>query len=304
MLRQRDGRRGPGAVLTPGRATLAGCIALGLWAFLALLSRWAQPAPPLGLAAAGLLVGGIAGVGILVLRGQLGRLRAPAWAWLHGVAGIGGYHALYFAALAWAPPVTANLLNYSWPLLTVLLAAPLRGLRLGPRHLGGVLLGAAGVALLLGEAASGGPAGPRTTLGLLCAAGAALTWALYSVLAARFVAVPAEAVFGFCIVAGLLLGAAHLVLEPASAPVLDAWPAVLLLGLGPMGAAFWLWDFGMKRGDPRLLGTLAYAIPVVSTLLLVAQGEGRLTPAVVGATVLVVAGGALAATAARSTARP
>ena len=50
-----------------------------------------------------------------------------------------------------------------------------------------------------------------------------------------------------------------------------------LLGLGPTGAAFFLWDHGMKRGDPRLLGTLAYAVPVASTLLLVAIGEGALS---------------------------
>ncbi len=53
----------------------------------------------------------------------------------------------------------------------------------------------------------------------------------------------------------------------------------------------------MKRGDPRLLGTLAYAVPVASTLLLVAAGEGALTPSLLAALVLVAGGGWLAATA-------
>ena len=70
-----------------------------------------------------------------------------------------------------------------------------------------------------------------------------------------------------------------------------------LLGLGPMGAAFFLWDAGMKRGDPRLLGTLGYAMPVASTLLLALFGLGALSWQALVAAALVVGGGLLAATA-------
>lgn len=285
-------------------ATLAGCAALALWAFLAPLARLAQPLPPLLLTALGFAAGGLLGLGVVATRGRLGALRQPPLAWLHGVGGLAGFHALYFAALALAPPVEANLLNYTWPLLIVLLAAPLRGLRLGPQRLTGVGLGAAGAALLL----SGGASFPVEAMaGFACAIAAAITWALYSVLAARFAGVPTEAVAGFCLVSAALAFAAHLALEPLAWPLdwpLDwpgarQWLAVLLLGLGPMGAAFFLWDIGMKRGDPRLLGTLGYGTPVASTLLLVALGEGRLSWQVVVATLLVAGGGLLAALARR-----
>jgi drug/metabolite transporter (DMT)-like permease len=111
--------------------------------------------------------------------------------------------------------------------------------------------------------------------------------------------VPSEAVAGFCLASGVLAGLAHLALEPAA--VLDArqWRVVALLGLGPTGAAFFLWDHGMKRGDPRLLGTLAYAVPVASTLLLVSIGEGALSPRMLLAAALVSGGGLLAALAGR-----
>lgn len=177
---------------SPHRATIAGCGALALWAFLAPLARLAQPLPPPLLTALGFAAGGGLGLVVLVARGRLRVQRQPPLAWVHGVGGLAGFHALYFAALALAPPVEANLLNYTWPLLIVLLAA-------------------------------------------------------------------------------------HLALEPAVWPGGRQWLAVLLLGLGPMGAAFFLWDLGMKRGDPRLLGTLGYGTPVASTLLLVALGEGALT---------------------------
>jgi drug/metabolite transporter (DMT)-like permease len=210
------------------------------------------------------------------------------------VGGLFGYHALYFAALALAPAVEANLLNYLWPLLIVLLSAPVLGLRLGPRRLAGVALGFAGCALLVGAGASF-PAGAGW--GFACAVGCAVVWAVYSVTSKRMAAVPTDALAGFCIATALLAGAAHLAFEATVVPDARQWAAVLLLGAGPLGAAFFLWDAGMKRGDPRLLGTLAYAVPVASTLLLVAAGEGALDGRVAVAAALVAGGGLLAATA-------
>ena len=275
-------------------STLAGLGALALWAFLAVLSRLAAGLPPLQLTAMAFGVAGLGGVGFLAATRRLGALRQRPAAWAHGVGGLFGYHALYFAALAYAPAVEANLLNYLWPLLIVLLSAPLLGLRLGPRRLAGVGLGVAGCAVLLG---SGARFPVEAWFGFVCAVGAAVVWALYSVLAKRLAAVPTEAVAGFCAASALLATLAHLVFEPTVAPDARQWLAVLLLGAGPVGAAFFLWDVGMKRGDPRLLGTLAYAVPVLSTLLLVARGEGALTPALLLALVLVAGGGWLAATA-------
>ncbi|WP_426955890.1 aromatic amino acid exporter YddG [Muricoccus radiodurans] len=274
--------------------TLAGIGALVLWAFLALLARGAAGLPPLQVTAIAFAVGGALATLWLALRGQLGALRQPPIAWVHGVGGLFGYHALYFAAVAWAPPVEANLLNYLWPLLIVLLSAPILGLRLGPRRLAGVGLGLLGCGLVVGAGAS---FPPGALPGFLCAAGAALTWAVYSVTARRLAAVPTEAVAGFCLGAALLAGLAHLAFEPTVTPGVRQWLSAVLLGLGPVGAAFFLWDVGMKRGDPRLLGTLAYAVPVASTLLLIAAGEGTLSWRVALAVVLVVGGGWLAASA-------
>ncbi|TDH61419.1 DMT family transporter [Dankookia rubra] len=278
--------------------TLAGCAALLLWAFLALLARLAQPVPPLLLTGLAFAVGGTLGLLVVAARGRLGALRQPPLVWLHGVGGLAGYHALYFAALALAPPVEANLLNYTWPLLIVLLAAPLRGLRLGPRRLAGVGLGALGAVLLLAGGGTGG-FGAGAPAGYALALAAGLTWALYSVLSGtpRLARTPTEAVAGFCLAAAAVTLAGHLAFEPPGWPGPAQWPAILLLGIGPVGAAFFLWDLGMKRGDPRLLGTLAYATPVGSTLLLVAFGEGRLGGSVLAAAALVVGGGVLAATA-------
>jgi len=131
-------------------ATLAGCGAIGLWAFLALLSRAASEVPPLQLTAISFAISAALGVARLAGRGQLVELRQPALVWLHGVGGLFGFHALYFASLARAPAATANLINYTWPLLLVLLSAVTLGLRLTWRHLLGTILALLGCAALLG----------------------------------------------------------------------------------------------------------------------------------------------------------
>jgi drug/metabolite transporter (DMT)-like permease len=291
----------PAATAATAQATLVGAAAILLWAFLAPLARVAQghdaPLPPMLLTGLGFAVGGGLALLLVAAKGRLALLRQPPLAWVHGVGGLAGFHALYFASLALAPPVEANLLNYLWPLLIVLLSAPILGLRLGLWRLAGAAMGGAGAALLLGA----GAAFPASAaLGFGCALLSALTWALYSVLSRRMAAVPTEAVAGFCLASAALALAAHLVFETTPASVtLPQAGAVLLLGLGPMGAAFFLWDIGMKRGDPRLLGTLAYATPVASTLLLAASGEGVLGWRAMAAAGL-VAGGGLVASRAKS----
>ncbi|HSW15588.1 MAG TPA: EamA family transporter, partial [Ramlibacter sp.] len=41
-----------------------------------------------------------------------------------------------------------------------------------------------------------------------------------------------------------------------------------VMGLGPLGAAFFLWDAALKKGDARQIGILSYITPLASTVLL------------------------------------
>ncbi len=282
--------------MRPAPATIAGLGAIALWSFLALLSRAASGVPPLELTALAFAVSSMIGLGVVAASGRLSLLRQPPLAWMHGVGGLAGYHALYFAALGLAPAAEANLINYSWPLLIVLFAAPLLGLRLTFRRAMGAALGAAGTILLLSQGGSGARDG-LAWLGDLLALCAAVIWALYSVLSRRLGAVPTEAVAGFCAASAVLAGGAHFAFEASVMPDRIACLAILAMGAGPVGAAFFLWDIGMKRGDPRLLGTLAYATPVASTLLLCVAGFAPWSLVLMIAAISVAVGGLLAATA-------
>ena len=273
------------------QATWVGFGAIALWSALALLTAASGAAPPFERAALTFAIGGSAGLVYAVARGRLAALKQPPKVWLVGVGGLFGYHALYFAALRAAPPAQASLVAYLWPLLIVLMSAALPGERLRAKHVLGAALGFCGAALLLwGRLGEGRPG-----VGLWLAVGCAVVWSSYSV-ASRFLkSAPTEAVAGFCLVTSALAAVCHALFETTVWPANGAEIAAIVgLGLGPVGLAFYLWDFGVKRGDIRLLGVAAYAAPVLSTLLLVLAGFAPAT-ATLGLACAAIVGGAVIA---------
>ena len=283
--------------MTASRATLIGSLAILLWATLAILTASTGAVPPFLLTALTFAVAGCASLAVAALRpGGLSALRQPWPAWAHGVGGLFGFHFFYFTALKLAPPAEASLVAYLWPLLIVLFAAALPGGRLAGRHLAGAALGLAGAGMLLADLAGGLGFSAEHAAGYAAAAACAVVWAGYSVTGRSFAHVPTEALAGFCLATSALAGLCHLALEATVWPAgLAEWLAVLALGLGPVGLAFFAWDVGMKRGDVATLGVAAYAAPLLSTLLLVASGLAQPTAVLAGGCALIV-GGALVAT--------
>ena len=280
-------------------ATFIGLSAIALWSVLALLTASAGAIPPFELAALTFSIGGAFGLIYAAARGRLAALLQPWQVWAVGVGGLFGYHALYFAALRRAPPAEASLVAYLWPLLIVLFSGLLPGERLRARHVVGAVLGFAGAATLFVARAGGLEAHPldaRVAIGYGLALGCAFVWSGYSVLSRRLKAAPTEAVAGFCIVTAALATLCHFAFETSVAPAGAAqWAAIVGLGLGPVGLAFYVWDYGVKHGDIRLLGVAAYAAPVLSTLILVVTGFAPAT-ASLGLACALIVGGALVAT--------
>jgi drug/metabolite transporter (DMT)-like permease len=289
--------------MTTRTATTIGLIAILLWSMLALFTAATGTIPPFQLNAMTFLVGGLVGVVSWIVRPQgLRALRQKPVVWALGIGGLFGYHALYFAALRWAPPAESGLINYLWPLLIVLFSSLLPGEHLRRSHIAGALLGFAGVVVLI---AGRGAFDARAEYmpGYICAFIAAFVWAGYSVLSRRFGQVPTDAVAGFCLMTSLLSLVCHLIFETTVWPETDVqWLALLALGLGPVGAAFYVWDIGMKRGDIRFLGVASYATPVLSTLLLVAAGYAEPTLTLALACGLIVAGALIATLTSKKTA--
>jgi drug/metabolite transporter (DMT)-like permease len=279
--------------MTRQRATAIGFTAILMWALLALLTIGSAPVPPFLLNALCFGIGGAIGLAWTARRG-FGVLTAVSWkVYAFGTLGLFGYHALYFTAFRIAPAAETGLIAYLWPLFIVLLSGLLPGERLTARHILGALIAFAGAALIVLGRGGEGAASP---LGLVLAFGCALTWAGYSVLSRRLGEVPTESVTVFCLATALLSVAAHLMLETTLWPTgASGWLSVLLLGIGPVGAAFFTWDLGMKKGDIQLLGVASYAAPLLSTLALVLAGIAQPNYAIAVAALLITGGAAIAA---------
>jgi len=254
--------------------------AIALWATLASLGVALAHVPPFLLTGLALVIGSLPAW-------PLARhWRVPASTLLIGVYGLFGFHFLLFIALRHAPPVEANLVNYLWPLLIVVLApAFLPGLTLRPVHVAAALAGFAGAAMAIvgGRGLAGGFA-----WGYVAALGSAFIWASYSLLTRRVPHFPTAVVGLFALVSGGLALLCHVAFEPAAELSWRDWILVAATGLGPLGAAFYLWDMALKRGDPRTIGILSYLTPLASTLLLVATTGRPLSVWVGGAAILIV----------------
>lgn len=255
------------------RSDRAALAAIGLWASLAPLGAILGDLPPFFVTGIGLLVGSL--LSLLVSRGKLEKLKVPGRTLLLGVFGLFGYHAALFSALQLAPAVQANLVNYLWPLLIVVLAPLfLSGTSLSARHVIAALVGFCGAALAI---TSGGEVSQGGFLGYLFALLAALIWACYSLLTKRVKNFDTAAVGLFALVAGLLALGAHFIFEVTVTPTPIQWLLLLVLGLGPLGGAFYLWDFGLKTGDPQRIGLLSFLTSLLSTTLLILVTGRELT---------------------------
>ncbi len=277
-------------------ATLTGLAAVFMWSFLSLLTVASGTMPPFQLAAITFAIGGMIGVASWIARPQAARsLKQPLIAWLLGVGGLFGYHALYFIALRLAPPAEAQLFNYLWPLLIVLFSALLPNEKLKPHHILGVLLGLAGTLVLI-AGMRGVEIKREFIIGYVCALGAALAWSSYSVLSRPFKNVPSDAVAGFCLVTAALSLVCHLLFEQTIWPQnTTQWLSIVALGIFPLGLAFYAWDRGVKFGDIRALGAASYAAPLLSTIFLVLAGYAEPRWSLGLAAVLISLGGVVAA---------
>ncbi len=259
------------------QATLSALGAIALWVTLASLGVALRHVPPFLLTGVALLIGSTLALPFVARDRQ--QWKIPARTLLLGVYGLFGYHFLLFIALRLAPPVEANLVNYLWPLLMVVLSPLLlRNVHLRAMHVAAALMGFAGAAVaILGANAS--PAGSLAisgtwSWGYLPALGSALIWASYSLWTQRVPAFPTAAVGLFGLVSGVLSLLCHWVLEPQVVLSGQDWLLLGLLGLGPLGAAFFLWDKALKLGDARHIGILSYITPLASTsLLMVVSGR-------------------------------
>jgi drug/metabolite transporter (DMT)-like permease len=194
-----------------------------------------------------------------------------------GVVGLGGAIALQYIAFATAPLIAANAIAYAWPVMVAAWLASRHAAERGSRTpLGLAVVGFAGVVLILSQRGSAGDEASAPLVGYAAALGSALAMAWYSLAAGR---TPGSR--STLLLVATAAGAAATI--PLALAQGAAWspPAAIALGLytglGPMAAGYALWTYAMSHPAGARLAPVAYATPLLSTLVLVAGGE-RLSP--------------------------
>jgi drug/metabolite transporter (DMT)-like permease len=247
--------------------------AILIWSSLALIGTLVKSVPSALLIGVALTLGGCLSIS------KVSEWRVPFKTLLNGVGGMFGYHYLIFSAYKLAPTIEVNILNYLWPLFIVFLSPfILPSFKLKLHHIVGIIIGLTGAALII----TGGrlEIDPQYILGYLMAASAAIVWAIYSLMLKRLAPFSTGAVGGFCFVSGILSTVIYLVSSVSIGlyfPTSLEWFSLVLLGLGPMGSAFFLWDKALKEGDPRIIGSISYLTLLFATLWLTIFTEEKVT---------------------------
>ncbi len=279
------------------RATMIGITAVVMWSATPVLATYVGAVPPFLLMALAFAIAFSLVLGRWLYQGGdlVRRFRYPPAAWAIGLGGFLGWHFCYFLAVRHAPVAEASLINHLWPLLIVLFSALLPGERLRWWHVAGAAAGLAGSVLLVTDG-GGVTFKMRFATGYALALACAFIWSGYSVLNRRFARnVSTEAVGAFCGATAVMAALGHLAFEATVWPAGRAWLAVLALGLGPLGAAFFTWDHGTKHGDIRVLGAASYGTPMLAAALLVGFGRTEATWSLLAACLLITGGALLAA---------
>lgn len=273
------------------KGNILGILTVLLWSTLALFTVLTGKIEAFQLTAMSFFVASIIGVVVLKKEGHSFSLllKLPLKLWALGIYGLFGYHFFYFLALKNAPAIEANLINYLWPLLIVLFSAFLPNEKLRWFHIVGASFGLIGAFILVAKNGSLSFEG-QYAKGYMFALVAALAWSSYSVLSRLFQSVPTSSVTGFCIATTILATLCHLSFEVTVMPSLREFLASIALGLGPVGGAFYLWDYAVKNGDIQILGSLAYLAPLLSTLLLVLFGLSTMSMVIALACTCIIIG--------------
>lgn len=209
--------------------------------------------------------------------------------WIVGTLAITFYQIILFHAFRLAPPEHIELLTYLWPIFMIIFSGLLPKEHFTIRHLFAAFLGVAGVYFIIMQGGSSAISAAYMK-GYLLTILVAVIWATYMLVARHHTNVPSEITGFFSGGAALISLCLHYLFESFVMPDLREWPLLLFMGIGVAGISFPLWDFGIKKGNFKLLGILSYFVPLLSVMFLIFAGVTQFSSSLLIAFALIFAG--------------
>jgi len=273
----RDGQRSKKGA--PQRLyTSLGLIAIVIWSTTVALARSAtEQVGPLTSAALIYLLGGALGCAYWRASHTTPRISSLDRRYL---VGCGALFVLYqfsvYVGLGTAHNRTqvlgVGLLNYLWPMLTLVFSLLLLRIRATTLVVPGVLAATMGVFLVVtqGESLSqvfSTPGSQQSMIPYGLGLVAGISWGLYSALSRKWAGdAEAGATPIFMLAAGIILGILRFALEEQSTWSTRAMLELLYLAIGP-NIAYVFWERAMQKGDIILVASCSYFTPLLSTLI-------------------------------------
>ncbi len=225
---------------------------------------------------------------LILFRIRTGSLRnailLPLKLWIPTLFGLVFYSIVYPLAIASSQSASqvcgVNLINYLWPILTVILATFLipntyfsyrLGISIILALIGIILPNTEGLKSIIGLSTK---LGSKFYLPYLLGVLAAFAWAGYSVMLSKWKTLSSQYMttgIGFIITALLAAAIAHFKGENifnVHSLSLRSQVVIAVHGAGCVGLGYMLWEIALSRVDVRVLGVLSSSIPVLSTIWL------------------------------------
>ena len=251
-------------------ANFCGMTAIVIWFATPLMLALTGAMPPFLIGSFAFLVAFMLTIGWWLYRGEkiAPKFKMSLKAYALGIYGLGLYNMLYIYAIKAGPLLEVNLLNYLWPAFLLIFASLLEKTRPDNLAIVGIICCFIGSYFVFASRGSISFSGDHTMMmiGLLCG----VMWASYSSLL-KYVRINSDQIAVFFLISGIIMLGEHLAFEQT------VWPATalgwgMLLAYALSRIAFFLWNYAMKHGSTRLMGSLSYFIPLFATLTLTLGG--------------------------------
>ena len=174
------------------------------------------------------------------------------------------YYLVLFKAYNILPAQVAQPLNMIWPIVLVLLAAPILGQRIRWLSIGAMVLSFSGV-VLISLMGGSGLEDPQNRLGIILALSTSIVWALYFLYNTRDKRDPVTRLFLNFVFASLFLLLVGLFRGQPFPSSARGWYAAVYVGVFEMGVTFVLWLMAIRLA-PRSdrISNLVYLAPFLN----------------------------------------